>query len=139
MPPDFGSPNLSAARVTLVDPIGLPIGVPQNVSRLPSSAATNNATLIKSTPGLLTHINGFDATAGVKYLKLFNKATAPSPAADTPFMTFALPASATFMFNFDQPIYFSIGIGYCLVTGAADLNNTAVAAGDILGQNIAYI
>lgn len=114
------------------------VRTPNLVSRLPSAANTNNATLVKNAPGEVHHINGVNATAGVKYLKLFNKASAPSPSADTPFLTLALPASAPFAFNFPGGLSFSIGIGYALVTGAADLNNTAVAAADILGQNITY-
>lgn len=111
---------------------------PSNVGRLPASANTNNATSLKASAGDLHHINGLNATAGVKYLKLYNKASAPTVGTDTPFLTLALPASAPFSFNFPGGLYMSTGIAYGIVTGAADADNTAVAANDILGLNIAY-
>jgi hypothetical protein len=76
---------------------------PNTVNRLVSSAATNNATNIKGSAGDVFLIQGFNATAGVKYLKLYNKATAPTVGTDTPFVTFALPASAPFTFDFGPP------------------------------------
>lgn len=111
-----------------------------SVSRLPSAANSNNATVVKASAGWLFHINGHNAAAGVRYLKLYNKATAPTVGTDTPFLTLALPASSPFKFEFPNVngLYFSTGIGFGLVTGAADNDNTAVTAADILGLNIMY-
>ena len=110
---------------------------PNLTSRLPSSAASVNATLVKNAAGDVVCINGYNASAGVIYLKLYNKATAPTVGTDTPAYTLALPPTATFSFNL-QSQYFGTGIGYGLTTGAADADATAVGAGDILGLNIAY-
>lgn len=109
------------------------------VSRIPSSAASNNATVAKATGGNLTTVLGFNATAGVKYLKLYNKATAPAPATDAALLklVIALPPTTAFAFNF-AGIIFPDGISYALVTGAADADNTAVAAADVLGLNVCF-
>lgn len=114
---------------------------PNLSARLVTSAATNNATLVKNTPGDVFHIVGFNATAGVKYLKFYNKASTPAPASDAALIkaVFALPASAVFSFNFSSfGFYFDTGVGYAIVTGTSDTDNTAVASGDILGLNILY-
>lgn len=107
-----------------------------NVARIPSSAATNNATLVKATPGTLRQIIAYNSTAAVIYLKIFNKATAPDPAADVPLLTLVIPPTGGFVG--DASAQFTAGIGIALVTGAADLNNTAVGAAAILGLNVLY-
>jgi hypothetical protein len=110
-------------------------------ARIPSSAASNNATVVKASAGDVLHIHGLNATAGVKYLKLYNKATTPAPGTDNALLlgVYALAASAPFSIDFGAlGLYFPAGIGLALVTGASDTDNTGVAAGDILGLNVNY-
>lgn len=106
-------------------------------ARLLSAAGSTNATLVKGGNGTLGHIVGHNAKAAVVYLKLYDKATAPTVGTDTPRMTIHLPASASFQFDFDM--YFSAGIGFALTGAAADADTTALVAGDILALNINYI
>jgi len=109
------------------------------VARLPSSLASVNATLVKNAPGTVFFIGGVNTNAAIRYLKLYNKASAPVIGTDTPFMTFALPASSPFNIPIGgSGIAFSIGIGFGLTVNAPDADATAVAAGDILGLNISY-
>lgn len=61
------------------------------VSRIVSAANTTNATSAKAGPGYLHHISGYNAAAAARYLKLYNKASAPTVGTDTPFMTIYLP------------------------------------------------
>lgn len=110
---------------------------PSAVARLMSSAATTNATSAKASAGDVFTIVGENVAATVLYLKLYNKATAPTVGTDTPFLTLALKATSPFSFTFPA-LYFSTGIAYALTVGAADADTTAVAAGDILGLNIVY-
>lgn len=110
---------------------------PTTASRIPSSAATVNATSAKATAGKLFSVNGHNASAGVIYLKFYNKATAPTVGTDTPVLTLAIPASVPFSFDLDGFV-FATGIGYGLTTVAADNGTTAVGAGDILGLNVVY-
>lgn len=107
------------------------------VARLVSAAASTNATLVKSTPGDVHKIRGFNANAAARYLKLYNKATAPTVGTDVPFMTIYLPATSSFEVNLDG-LYFSLGIGFGLTTAAADADVGALTAADVLALNITY-
>lgn len=106
-------------------------------SRIASAAATTNATSAKATPGDVHWISGYNAAAGVRYLKFYNKATAPTVGTDTPVATLALPATSAFNINLGG-LYFSVGIAYALTTGAADADTGALTAGDVLGLTVAY-
>ena len=117
----------------------LPIAVvgATNAARLPSAAATVNATLVRAGSGRVYEINGQNAAAAVVYLKLYDKATAPVVGTDVPVYTLAIAASGPFRFDLGG-FQFALGIGYGLTTDAADNGTTALTAGDILGLNIAY-
>lgn len=110
---------------------------PGAASRIPSSAATNNATVAKASPGKAVAVNGVNTNAAVRWLKFYDMATTPNPAVDVPVLSIALAASIPF----NHPLYsfnFKVGVAYALVTGAADNDNTAVGAGDVLGLNVMY-
>lgn len=136
--------------VTLVTPAGgtpAPVtpsasattgGVPNNF-RLPSSAATNNNAVIKASQGQVYFIVAYNSNAAVRFLKLYNKATAPAPATDTPVISLPIPPNGGVAIEVGLGAnLFPLGIGFALVTGAADNDNTSVGAADILGVNIGY-
>lgn len=110
---------------------------PNAASRIPSSANTTNATVAKASAGDVFRVSGFNDNAAVRYLKLYNKATAPTVGTDTPLVTLALPPDAVFDYDLSG-MYFSTGISFALTTGAADADTGAVASADILGLNIVY-
>lgn len=112
-------------------------GIPGAVERLPSSAATTNATGFRATAAWVFLVAGYNTNAAVIYLKLYDKASAPVVGTDIPFLTIPLVPNAGFAINL-PPIYFSAGIGFALTTGAADNDTGAVGAGDIVGLNIVY-
>lgn len=103
--------------------------------RVPSSAATNNAALIKTGQGRLYGLNGLNATAGVKYIKFYDVVGVPNPAVDVPKCSFALAASVPFNFS-GHDLDFKLGMGIAIVVNSADNDNTAIAAADILGLNV---
>jgi len=107
-------------------------------SRIVSAANSTNSTLAKGSAGNVHMLTGYNSNAALRYLKLYNKATAPTVGTDTPVFTFALPPTAAFAFDFAGGHYFATGIGYGLTTGSADADTGAVTAGDILGLNVAY-
>lgn len=113
------------------------ITVPNATSRIVSAAATTNATSAKASSGKVFTITGYNAAAALRYLKLYNKATAPTVGTDTPTHTFALTATKDFQIKLDGR-YFSTGIAYALTTSAADADTGALTAADILGLNIDY-
>ena len=110
---------------------------PNSIARLLSSAATTNATSVKAFAGDVFKIIGNNTVASKRYLKLYNKASAPNVGTDTPVMTLPLLASAAFEFSFSS-LYFSTGIAYAITGAAADADTTAVSSGDIECLSIVY-
>ena len=108
-----------------------------SVKRLVSAAATVNPTIVKASGGRVYKITGQNAATAIKYIKLYNKATAPAET-DTPVATFAVAASAPFTIEFDAGLYFSAGISYRLTGANADADTTALTAADILSLNVFY-
>ena len=107
--------------------------------RMPSSGATTNATLVKASAGRLYKMRGYNTTAGVLYLKLFNKTTAPVPGTDTPVHTEALKPNDYFNLEFgDLGLYFATGIGYAITGAVADGDTTVLTAGAIVGMSSWY-
>jgi hypothetical protein len=148
---DFTLANLDAQPrvVSLLDPLpvrnipGL-LGGPRLAFRLPSAAASNNAVNIKPAPGSIFGISGMIASAATAvYLKLYDEPAAPNPATDVPLYMFGLTFAGgpTGRFNFQLPmgLDFPHGISAALVRGPADLNNTPIAAGQVLALNIPFV
>lgn len=105
-----------------------------------TSAASTNATSLKASAGQVYSIQCFNVNAAVRYLKLYNKASAPTVGTDTPVKTLAIPgntAGAGFVISWPQGIAFGTGIAFALTTEATDAGTTGVAANEIT-VNIDY-
>ena len=103
-------------------------------------AATTNATIVKAASGILYGIDAVNINAAVRYLKIYNKATAPSET-DVPVMRIALQGGATgprSPLNWPNGIQFSAGISYRLVTGIVDADTGAPSSSESL-VNIFYL
>lgn len=96
-----------------------------------NSAATTNLALIDPGQHVLFSIMAFNANAAVRYLKLYNKATAPVLASDRPVIVVPIPATGAVHMPIHMGVRFPLGIGMALVTGVADTDATAVAANEI--------
>lgn len=107
-------------------------------SRIASCAATTNATSGKASAGTVHSYEAYNTTAAVKYLKLYNKASAPTVGTDTPVRTIAIPPNGRVHGTFPSGFYMGTGIAYALTGAAADADTTALAAGDVVGLNIDY-
>lgn len=95
------------------------------------STANNNSTNIKATAGTVYSISAGNINAAVRYLKLYDKATAPTCGTDTPVMRIPLPTGgANVTREFPVGAAFANGIGICIVTGATDADNTSTAANE---------
>ena len=149
----------SAPTTTVVQPTGSSLHV--DVDALPAvagavtatppaetpfhiiSAATTNATVVKASAGTIRTLYVFNQNAAIRYLKIFNKATAPIPGTDTPILNIPIPANgagANFGGGAVIPVNIAnaAGIGIAITAGQADLDATAVAAGDVM-VNMSYI
>lgn len=110
-----------------------------STARLLSAAGTSgDAANVKASAGRLYSIQGYNAAAAVRYLKLYNSASAPTAGSGTPIKTLTLPPSVGFAFDWPLGYSFSTGLGFTLVTGVADNSSTSVTAADILGLNFDY-
>lgn len=94
------------------------------------SAGSNNAASIKGALGQVYGVQGFSIAAYPVYVKLYDKAGAPNPAADTPIRTIALQAGVRCDDDIVYGLAFANGIGIAIVKGIADNDNTAVLAND---------
>ena len=101
------------------------------------SAASNNATSVKGSAGTVYYIHATNNHAtNWAYLKLYNKASAPTVGSDTPVQVFGIPPAT----GFNVPLgpngaKFTTGIALAIVQGIADSDNTSTAANQV---NLAY-
>lgn len=108
-------------------------------STLLSAAADTNATSVKGSAGRVFRVSGYNAAAAARYLKFYDKATAPTVGTDTPVRVIALAPTAAFSHSFEGGgLPFTLGIGYGMVTGAANNSTAALTAADVVGLNIDY-
>lgn len=95
------------------------------------SAASVNANAIKAAPGPLVGWLIINTSASTRYVRFYNKTTAPVTT-DTPFLRIPLPAgdgtNVSFALN---TLWFPAGIAFNITGGQADNDATAIAAGDV--------
>jgi len=83
-----------------------------------------------------TRVFGWSLTnsAGtIRYLKLYNKATAATQA-DTPVFTIGIPTLSTVTFYPSGGVNFPLGLSARCVTEAADAGTTGATSGDVLAH-----
>lgn len=103
------------------------------------SAANTNSTNVKATAGTIYNLVAINTTATLYYLKLYDKATAPTCASDTVLQSYPVPASTSgngLSVSTTVGIAFTAGIGFCLTGALADNDNTNAATGVVI--NIIY-
>lgn len=98
------------------------------------AAASNNATSLKGSAGQLYGASVYNNTSYPVYLKFCNKATActcgTNSGSDAILYTVAAQAGTEREVHTEEGIAFSTGIGYCVVKGITDTDNTSLAASD---------
>jgi len=96
-------------------------------------AATTNATSVKASAGQVYGAYVSNVNASPVFLKLYNKASAPTVGTDTPVMTLLIPGNASGVagaFEFSMGIAFATGIAFAITGLVADADTTAVAANE---------
>lgn len=99
------------------------------------SAANTNPTSVKASAGQVYGVQVFNTNAAARYLKLYDKATAPTVGTDTPVKVFTVPGATTgggVEASFPLGIAFAAGIAFALTTGAAHSDTGAVAANELI-------
>ncbi len=102
------------------------------------SAASTNATSVKASAGQVYSIVATNSNAAARYLKLYNKASAPTVGTDTPVQVYMLPAGGGVSITLPVGMIFATGIALATTTGAADSDTGAVALSEIL-INLTYL
>lgn len=101
---------------------------PSNIN----SAANTNATVVKGSAGTLYNIGASNTGAAAAFIKLYNKATAPTVGTDVPVLTLVVPAGGNVDFDLGPMGHrFSTGIGMAITNLAADSDTTAIAASQV--------
>jgi hypothetical protein len=98
------------------------------------STASDNDTLVRAGATKLGFIIAGNSNAAARYIKFFDKATAPVSGTDTPVMTIRVPptgAGAVAIALPDGGAQFNLGLGFNMVTGAALNDSGAVALSDV--------
>lgn len=101
-------------------------------AKLVISAASTNSTLVKNAAGKVFGWHIFNKEAVPIYVKLYNKASAPTVGTDTQVMVIPIPAGAAANVEFTNGIAFSTGIGLGITKGAANANTEAVASEGVI-------
>src|SRR5512135_1059127 len=109
---DVGLARMTLDRKAIVAAYAHVAGGATNFKRV--STADTNAANIKASAGKVYSIVASNVNAAVRYLKLYNKASAPSVGSDTPTHTFLLPIGGSFVFSSLVGLDFPTGIAMAL-------------------------
>ena len=98
------------------------------------SAANTNSTNVAAVKTNIYEIVAVNTTATLYFLKLYDKATAPTCGTDTPVMTLPIPfgtSSSGGGVSVPIPVgaQFINGFGFCITGGIADNDSTSAATG----------
>jgi len=95
------------------------------------STASNNSTLVYNDRNWLKTVLVGNSTGTQQFLKLYDKSTAPTCGTDTPALRIVVPANTNgggmVALHFTDT-KFNNGLGFCLVGGAADNDNSNAQA-----------
>lgn len=130
------SPSIKAASTaSLATDPSLVVNVSPNMAVTThnlNSAATTNLTSVKASAGTIFSITASNINASARFLKIYNKASAPVTASDIPFLTIPLPANSVQNIEFGAfGIRLATGIALAITGLAVDNDATAVAVGDV--------
>jgi hypothetical protein len=99
------------------------------------SAAGTNATSVKASAGRLYEIHVCNTSTTMKFLKFYNKASAPTVGTDTPAATYPnAPNGGRVDIASILGISLATGIAYAITGGDADSDTTAGAVDDVTGE-----
>lgn len=101
-------------------------------------AATTNTNVVKASAGRVYSYTISNVAATPRYVKLYNKASAPTLASDVPVRRITIPANASV--NFSSPVGlagFTAGIAIAITTGILDNDTGAPGAAEVVA-NIDY-
>lgn len=124
---DLDSPMTVTGTVTVGSGTTTP---PTGSAYAAVSTASTNAAVVKASAGNLHEITATNPTATPAFLKLYNKATAPTVGTDVPLVTIPLAANAVQAINFGAlGKRFAAGIAIAITGAITAADATASVAG----------
>lgn len=102
------------------------------------STADTNLVNVKNAAGSVAGIEVSNLDTVPIFLKLYNKASAPVLATDTPIKTIMVPAGQTLFLNKTYYDRHALGISYAITKGIA-INDTTALSANLAVVNISYI
>jgi len=87
---------------------------------------------VKASAGQLYGYYLENNAASARYVKFYDKASAPVVASDTPVLTLPLPAGAAANLTLPIGLVFATGIAICATGGVGDTDSTAPSANDVV-------
>lgn len=139
-PASYATEPIPAAQVSGTQPVSGSLtsaGTTTNTPTTPTgstinSAASTNATSVKASAGTLYSLFASNTGAAVAYVKIYNKASAPTVGTDTPILVLAVPATGNASANLGALGHrLATGIALAITTGALDSDTGAVAANQV--------
>lgn len=99
------------------------------------ATADTNLAVVKASAGRVYGFSIFNNSASAKFVKLYNKATAPVVASDVPLRTIMVPAGGIAAYHVGMGLAgFSAGIAIAATGAVADTDSTALALNDLIIQ-----
>lgn len=146
MPDSISDAKLKQLSGTISLPVTATLSGTPNVQIIPTvtsiatsvykinSLATVNAAVVKATAGRLYGYDFCNLTAAWKFVRFYNKATAPVVGTDVPIFVHAVPPNGLNDAQLTFSIAFTLGIGIAITGAAPDLDATVVAVNDVVGS-----
>lgn len=129
--PDGGA----ATPVSASNPLPLGFGAaPSGLSQFGRIASADvNAAVVKAGPGMVFGYSISNTNAAARYVKFYNKATAPTVGTDVPIRRVCIPAGQTVQFHTPVGLAgFTAGIAIGATTGALDNDTGALSLADLV-------
>lgn len=98
------------------------------------SAASTNATVVKASAGQVYGMQFVNTGAGWAFVKLYNKATAPTVGTDAVVEILGIPPGGAREVNRPIGMPFATGISLAITGAYTDADTTAVTAGQVVGS-----
>lgn len=137
LPGSYATEPIPAVQITATQPVSGTVTANQGAFAAPTasninSAATTNATSVKASAGTVYSVTASNTAASLRYVKLYNKASAPTVGTDVPVLTIVVPAGTTVNLPFGATGHrFAIGIALAITANAADSDTTAIGAAEV--------
>lgn len=136
-PGSYATEPIPAVQVTGTQPVSGTVTANQGTLVTPTasninSAATTNAASVKASAGTVYSITVSNTAASPRYVKLYNKASAPTVGTDVPVLTIPVPAGGVVNVLFGTTGHrLATGIALAITANAADSDTTAVGASEV--------